>query len=98
MSIEIAKHRIKKLFSEADKIFDKSPKLADRYVEMARKIAMKLNVPIPKYLKRKFCKHCYSYLRPGNNARVRIHKSRVIIYCKNCKKYTRIPVKPRRSS
>jgi len=96
MSIEIAKHRIKKLFSEADKIFSKSPKLADRYVELARKIAMKLNLSLLKSQKRKFCKHCYSYLKPGINSRIRIHKSRIIIYCKNCKKYTRIPLKPKK--
>ena len=96
MSVQIAKHRIKKLFSEADKIFPKSPKLADRYIEMARKIAMKLNIPFLKSQKRKFCKHCYSYLKPGTNSRIRIHKSRIITYCKICKKYTRIPLKPKK--
>ncbi|MBI2105792.1 ribonuclease P [Candidatus Woesearchaeota archaeon] len=96
MSIEIAKHRIKKLFSEADKIFPNNKKLADRYVELARKIAMKINLSIPKSLKRKFCKHCNSYLKPGVNSRIRIHKSRVIIYCQNCRKYTRIPLKPKK--
>ncbi len=95
MSVTIAKSRIKKLFSEADKVFPKSKKLANRYVEIARKIAMKVNLSLPKYQKRKFCKHCYHYLRPGVNSRIRIHKSRVIIYCLDCKKFTRIPVKPR---
>tara|TARA_Y100000034_G_C6805019_1_gene361398 strand:+ start:113 stop:394 length:282 start_codon:yes stop_codon:yes gene_type:complete len=93
MSKDIAKGRIKKLFSEADKVFNKNKKLANRYVELARKISMKVNQPIPKLLKRRFCKHCYHYLRNGVNSRVRIHKSRVIIYCDNCKKYTRIPIK-----
>ncbi len=96
MSIAIAKHRIRKLFSEADEIFPKNPKLADRYVELARKIGMKINLRLPKRLKRKFCKHCYYYLKPGVNSRVRIHKHRVIIYCLNCKKYTRIPIKPKK--
>jgi|SRR3989344_4829863 len=98
MSIAIAKHRIRKLFSEADKIFSKNSKLADRYIELARKIGMKMNVRLPKRFKRKFCKHCYHYLKPGVNSRVRIHKHRVIIYCLNCKKYTRIPLKPKRNS
>ena len=88
----IAKKRVKKLFEEADKVFSKNPKLANRYVEIARKIAMKVNIKIPKMLKRRFCKHCYHYLKNGVNGRVRIHKSRVIIYCKDCKKYTRIPL------
>ena len=90
---KIAQERIKILFEEADKIFENSPKLANRYVELARKIAMKVNLRLPKQLKRKFCKHCYSYLKPGVNSRIRIHKNKVIIYCKNCKKYTRIPLK-----
>ena len=29
------------------------------------------------------------HLVPGKNSRVRIHKSRVIYYCFNCKKYMR---------
>ena len=92
-NIKIARERIKILFEQADKIFKKSPKLSNRYVELARKIAMKVNYRLPKYLKRKFCKHCYSYLKPGVNSRIRIHKNKVIIYCKDCKKYTRIPLK-----
>jgi ribonuclease P protein subunit RPR2 len=96
MSVQIAKHRIKKLFSEADKVFSKSPKLANRYIHLARRIAMKVNLSLPKYQKRKFCKHCYHYLKPGKNSRTRIHKHRIIIYCQDCKKYTRIPIKPRK--
>ncbi len=90
---EIAKKRIKELFEEADKVFNKNPKLADRYVELARKISMKTKVRIPGELKRKFCKHCYSYLRPGKNCRVRNYKSRVVYYCENCKKYMRFQIK-----
>lgn len=88
----IAKERIRELFRQADENFNKSPKLANRYISLARKIAMKFNIRLTKY-KRKFCKHCYSYLKPGVNSKTRIHKSRIIIYCNNCKKYTRIPLK-----
>ena len=88
----IASNRITKLFKEAEKAFDKNPKLANRYVDIARRIGMKVNVRIPRLLKRRFCKHCYHYLKNGVNGRVRIHKSRVVIYCKDCKKYSRIPL------
>jgi len=64
---------------------------ADRYVELARKIGMRYNVPIPAKYKRRFCKHCYAYLLPGMNARVRTGKAKIIIFCENCKKYIRIP-------
>jgi len=90
---KIALTRIKKLFEEADDVFFKNKKLANRYVTLARKISMKSNLKMPKELKRKFCKHCYSYLKPGVNSRIRINRGKVIIYCLNCKKYTRIPVK-----
>ena len=95
MSTKIAKARIRKLFDEADKVFKKDKKLSDRYVEIARKIAMKLQLKMPKKYKRQFCKHCYSYLRASINSRVRINKNHVVIYCFECKKYTRIPLMKR---
>ena len=58
---EIALERINELFSQAEKVFRKSPDLADRYVELARKIGMKYKTRIPPELKRQFCKHCYCY-------------------------------------
>ena len=86
---EIAKNRVEKLFEQAEKT--KSQKLANRYVELARKIAMKVNLRMPRKLKRKFCKHCYSYFRDGNY-RVRTRDSKLVYYCFECKKYTRIPL------
>ena len=80
---------IRKLFNEAKSQFNKNPDLSNRYVKIARKLAMKVNLKFPRELKRKFCKHCYLYLVPGKNSRVRIHKSRVIYYCFNCKNYMR---------
>jgi len=86
---DIALERIKVLFAEAEKAADLE--LANDYVAMARKIAMKYNVKIPPALKRKFCKHCNSYLKPGVNLRVRTNKGKVVYYCMNCKKYMRFP-------
>lgn len=80
---------VKKLFEEAKLSFNKNPSLSNKYIKSARKAAMKINLRLPRELKRRFCKHCYSYLVPGKNVRVRIHKSRVIYYCFNCKKYMR---------
>ena len=80
---------VKKLFEEAKLQFNKNRNLSNKYVKLARKAAMRVNLRIPRELKRKFCKHCYSYLVPGKNSRVRIHKSRIIYYCFNCKKYMR---------
>jgi len=90
---EIAKQRIKTLFEQAEKTFNKDSKLADRYVKIARKIAMKINLRFPRGLKRKFCKHCYSYLKPGVNCRIRTKDKKIIYYCMNCKKYMRFPIR-----
>jgi len=88
---EIASERIKILFEQARKRFKKDPSLSDRYVSLARKISMKYKVKIPADLKKQFCKHCYKYLVPSVNCRVRLQKGRIIYYCLNCKKYMRFP-------
>lgn len=90
---QLALERVKCLFREADSVFKENPKRATRYVQIARKIAMKVNLRIPRELKRRYCKYCYSYLKPGVNSRIRNYKSRVTIYCNNCKKFTRIPIR-----
>ena len=90
----IASKRINQLFSLAEqKALSGNFDLASRYVEIARKISMRHVLPMPLEYKRRFCKHCYSYLLPSSNCRVRIHRSKLIIYCDGCKKYTRIPLK-----
>ena len=90
----IAKNRIKRLFELAEKnaLFDRLD-LSNRYVHIARKISMRYLVPIEKEFKRCFCKHCYSYLLPDMNCRIRFHRNKLIIFCKNCEKFTRIPLK-----
>ncbi|MBW2984882.1 ribonuclease P [Candidatus Woesearchaeota archaeon] len=87
----IAGERIKILFEQAEAAFNKDPSLSDRYVELARKIAMKCKLRIPTELKRRFCRHCYCYLVPGKNCRVRTHEGKVVYYCFNCKKHMRFP-------
>ncbi|MCK4364741.1 MAG: hypothetical protein KAW45_01685 [Thermoplasmatales archaeon] len=90
----IAKNRIKKLFDMAEqKAHSANFDLANRYVNLARKISMRYLVPIPKEYKRRFCKHCYSYLLPHVTCRIRIHRNKIIIHCNNCNKFTRIPLK-----
>ena len=88
---EIARERIKILFKQAKSVFKKDKKLANRYVKLARELAMKFKIRIPSELKRQFCKHCYSYLMPSKNVRVRTRKGKVVYYCLECKKYMRFP-------
>ena len=93
---EIALERINTLFKEASGVFKEDKKLANRYVKLARELAMKFKVRIPSHLKRRFCKHCYSYLMPGENLRVRTREGKVIYYCLECKKFMRIPTRKKK--
>ncbi|MBI2152069.1 ribonuclease P [Candidatus Woesearchaeota archaeon] len=90
---DIALQRIKILFKEAEKRFSSDSKLAHRYVTLARNLAMKVKLKIPLELKRRFCKHCYKYLQPGVNSRVRTRNGKVIISCLECKKFMRILIR-----
>ncbi len=93
---ELAKEHIKTYFEKATKVFSENKGLANRYVTLARKIAMKVRMPLPVVYKRKFCKHCYKFLMPNKNARIRVRDKKVIISCLECKKFTRIPLNTRK--
>ncbi len=89
----IAKARIKFLFKEAKDTFKENSKLSDKYVKIARRIAMKYKIRLPSEFKKRFCKHCHKYLVPSVNCRIRLHKHRLIYYCLSCKHFMRYPVK-----
>jgi len=88
---ELVLERISILFKEAKEAFKKDPKLSNRYVKLARELAMKYKIRMPREFKRRYCKHCYSYLVPSVNVRVRTRDGKVVYYCLNCKKYMRFP-------
>ena len=90
---KIAKERIDILFEEAKKAFKNAPELSKRYIILARKISMKIKVPIPKDYKKLFCKKCYTFLQPGKTLRTRVNKKILIYYCKNCGTIKRYPLK-----
>jgi ribonuclease P protein subunit RPR2 len=81
---KIALERIKTLFKEAEKQFNELPEYSDRYVKLARQLSMKYKVPIPRELKKRFCRRCYSYLKPGKNQRIRSQKDKMVYTCLEC--------------
>ncbi len=91
--IKIAKKRIEFLFKHAKEVFKEDSKFSDKYVKIARRIAMKYKIRLSSSIKKRFCKHCHKYLMPGVNCRIRLHKHRLIYYCLSCKHYMRHPVK-----
>lgn len=93
---EIAERRIRKLLELAEKTKLENYELAKRYVELARKIAMKYRVKIPKEL-RTFCRKCH-YPYRHDRVRVRVRKRRVIVTCLNCGYVRRFPISKRSKS
>ncbi len=89
-----AMQEIKKLFELAEK--KKYESYADRYVQIARKIAMRFNIKLPQELRRKFCHNCYAFLKPGKNCQIRLSKKKISILCLKCGKRTRIGYKKTR--
>lgn len=88
----IAKERITILLLRADTIYTEDPELAQRYGQLARKIAMKARIRIPEKCRLRFCLKCKNYLYPGISARVRIKSrgtSRLVYYCTICQESSR---------
>lgn len=81
---KIAKERISTLFVQARQAFAEHPERSNRYVDLARKIAMRQRVRIDRELRRQFCHHCYAFLVPGRNMRVRVHRGHVVVTCGSC--------------
>jgi len=92
----IALERIRTLFRLADEALREKPQHAQRYVNLAKQIAMRTRVKMPRELRRRVCKHCNTLLRPGVNARVRLRQRRephVVVTCLSCGRVLRYPVR-----
>jgi len=68
-------------------------KLSKTYSKKIRYLYMKHKIKLSKTIKRQLCKHCYGILIPSINCRVRTKENKLIIYCLDCKKYTKLPLK-----
>jgi len=97
---DLALQRIEILFENADKTFLKDPQLAQKYVNLALRIAQSSRIKIPKKYKLRICKFCKNYLWPGINATIRLRTNRqphIVIKCHACGRIARIPYKPQKA-
>jgi ribonuclease P protein subunit RPR2 len=97
----IAIQRVQTLFRLANETFSKDPSLSQRYVDLARKVAMAAKVRLPEEHRRQVCRHCKSFILVGANCRVRIRQQRephVVITCLNCGKHMRFPLRRKEES
>ena len=83
---KIARERIRILLGLAEQEIYSHPERSRRYAELAKKIGMRYRVRIPKKYKRKICRKCGAYLKPGANCTVRlIPKERCVSWkCSEC--------------
>jgi ribonuclease P protein subunit RPR2 len=88
----VAKERIRVLFLQACEAFHEHPERSNRYVTLARRIAMRQRVRIDREFRRQYCHYCYAFLVPGRNMRVRVHRGNVVVTCGICNKKMRYRV------
>lgn len=88
---QIAEERIEILFDEAENAVPDHPERADRYVEIARTIAMKFNLSLPTELREKVCRSCYAYLSPDRK-QVRVEGGERRVTCRECGETMRTPL------
>lgn len=63
---------------------------ARHYVRLARRVAERNRLSLPREFTRFTCDRCDAYLRPGRNARVRLQDGHVVITC-DCGAHARYP-------
>ncbi len=90
---DIAAQRMWRLFELAKEEYAANPARSERYVQLIRNISMRNRIGIPKEIKSRICKHCYSFLVPGSNARYRLKDGYIVVFCRGCGKEMRYPYK-----
>ena len=63
---------------------------AREYVRLARRIAERNRLRLPRSFRRSTCDTCDAFLRPGVNARVRLQDGHVVVTC-DCGAQARYP-------
>jgi ribonuclease P protein subunit RPR2 len=94
----IANERIRILFSLAQRFQRTHPERSQRYALLARRIASRNRVHIPRDLGHLVCPMCKNYMGPSGS-RTRIRQERephVAITCLRCGHVTRIPLRSRK--
>lgn len=79
-----AENELQELLQLAEKSTPDNPALARNAVRDAIRLSQTLRLRIPLEQKRRLCRKCYTYLKPGVTSTYRVAKGRVIITCKHC--------------
>jgi len=91
MTGDVAAERIDRLESLAARAAAQGEdERAREYVRLARRIAQRQRLALPRSFRRRTCDACDAYLRPGSNARVRLQSGHVVVAC-DCGELARYP-------
>lgn len=91
MSAEIAAERIERLAALAEQaIAERQFDRSREYVRLARRLAERHRLSLPRSFDRSTCDRCDVFQRPGVNVRVRVQRGRVIRQC-DCGDIARYP-------
>ena len=91
----IAEERIDRLGERAEAaVREGEEERAREYVRLARRIAERNRLELPRSFKRFTCDACDRYLVPGRNVRVRVDEGAVVYRCV-CGATARHPYRPR---
>jgi len=86
--VYIAERRINYLFNLA--VDNRSEiALCNRYISMAEAIARRMDITLPRDIKRKYCKRCKTLY--SVNAHIRLRHRILTVRCGNCGDIRRIP-------
>ncbi|WP_137289714.1 ribonuclease P protein component 4 [Natronorubrum halophilum] len=89
--MDIAVERLERLHELARAAAaDRNDDRARYYVRLARRVAERNRLTLPREFRRFTCDRCDAYLRPGQNARVRLQDGHVVISC-DCGAHARYP-------
>jgi ribonuclease P protein subunit RPR2 len=97
--VRIAHERIADLFALAQREARRQDgRLADRYVQLARRVGTRYNVRLPAEYRELYCRGCSSYWVEGRTVRTRLRGNRRVRTCLGCGRSRRVPLATRRRS
>lgn len=86
----VAEERVETLASLARETAADDPELARAYVRLARRVAERNRITLPRRFRQYTCDRCDRYRRPGETARVRVRDGTVVVTCE-CGAIDRFP-------
>lgn len=86
----VAAERVEALADLAKATASTDEELAREYVRLARRVAERNRLQLPKQFRRFACDTCDTYRRPGATARVRLQDGHVVVTCQ-CGAIDRFP-------